>query len=62
MKFISRVDSGYTHGYFVRTYLRGRVLEAKLFSDRKIGGKMKALDAAKDYRDQIRKKWKLPPV
>ena len=59
-RFISRIDSGSTHGYFVRTYKKGKVLEPKLFSDRKIGGKRKALEAAKAYRDKVRRKYKLP--
>lgn len=35
---------------------RGGRLTTKLFSDRKLGGKKKALDAAKKYRDDLTKK------
>ena len=61
MKFISRIDSRSTHGYFVRTYKKGAVI-SKLFSDKKIGSKGKALAAAKAYRTKIRRKFKLPPL
>ena len=60
MKFISRIDSARTHAYFVRTY-KDAVVVAKLFSDKKHGGKGKALAAAKAYRTEVRKKYKLPP-
>tara|TARA_B110001469_G_C9637039_1_gene319542 strand:- start:2203 stop:2700 length:498 start_codon:yes stop_codon:yes gene_type:complete len=49
---ISRIDSGSTHGYFVRGYRNGKTY-SKLFSDRKTGGKGKALVAAKEYRDDL---------
>jgi hypothetical protein len=49
---ISRIDSGYTHGWFVRAYKEGRTY-SKLFSDSKIGGKNKALKAAKEHRDKL---------
>jgi len=62
MKYISRIDSGSTHGYFVRTYKNGKVLAPKLFSDLKMGGKRKALRAAKDYREKMRRKYRLPAV
>lgn len=62
MKFISRIDSGSTHGWFVRTYKGGKVLEPKLFSDLKNGGKRKAQEAAKAYRTRIRRKYRLDPV
>lgn len=52
MKGISRIDSGSTHGWFVRGY-RNRVTSSKLFSDRKCGGKNKARAAAKEYRDGL---------
>lgn len=52
MKGISRIDSGATHGWFVRGYVGGRV-PSKLFSDKKIGGKGKALKLAKEYRDKL---------
>ncbi|MFW5883065.1 MAG: AP2 domain-containing protein [Verrucomicrobiota bacterium] len=51
-KGISRIDSGSTHGWFVRGYRNGKTY-SKLFSDRKCGGKRKALDMAREYRDQL---------
>ena len=51
-KGISRIDSGSTHGYFVRAYRNGKTY-AKLFSDRKSGGKGKAQRLAKAYRDEL---------
>lgn len=51
-KGISRIDSGSTHGWFVRGYKNGKTY-SKLFSDRKCGGKRKALQAATDYRDEL---------
>lgn len=48
-KGISRIDSGSTHGWFVRGYKNGRTY-SKLFSDKKWGTKAKALVAAKEYR------------
>jgi len=51
-KGISRIDSGSTHGWFVRGYRNGKTY-SKLFSDRKCGGKTKALNLAKEYRDQL---------
>jgi len=62
MKYISRIDSGSTHGFFVRTYKSGKVLARKLFSDLKMGGKLKALNAAKEYRAKVRRKYRLPSV
>lgn len=51
-KGISRIDSGSTHGWFVRGYRNGRTF-SKLFSDRKCGNKKKALQLAQDYRDEL---------
>lgn len=51
-KGISRIDSGSTHGWFVRGYRNGKTY-TKLFSDRKCGGKGKAQKLAKEYRDQL---------
>ncbi len=62
MKFISRIDSGSTHGYYVRTYKGAGVVDSKLFSDLKIGGKRKALKAAQEHRDKMRRKYRLRPV
>ena len=51
-KGISRIDSGSTHGWFVRGYRNGKTY-SKLFSDRKCGGKGKAQRMAREYRDQL---------
>ena len=51
-KGISRIDSGSTRGFFVRAYRNGKTY-AKLFSDRKSGGKGKAQRLAKAYRDEL---------
>lgn len=58
MKYISRIDSGYTHSYYVRAgYFKGS--NNKNFSDGIYGSKRKALAAAKIWRDQQVKKFKL---
>lgn len=51
-KGISRIDSGSTHGWFVRGYKNGKTY-SKLFSDLKCGGKEQALDNARDYRNKL---------
>ncbi|MFP4166534.1 MAG: AP2 domain-containing protein [Opitutales bacterium] len=51
-KGISRIDSGSTHGWFVRGYRNGKTY-SKLFSDRKCGGKNKALSLARDYQEEL---------
>lgn len=51
-KGISRIDSGSTHGWFVRGYRNGKTY-SKLFSDRKCGGKGKSQKLAKAYRDEL---------
>ncbi len=51
-KGISRIDSGTTHGWFVRGY-KNRKTYPKLFSDLKCGGKRKAQQAARDFRDKL---------
>jgi len=51
-KGISRIDSGSTHGWFVRGYKNGKTY-SKLFSDKRWGGKNKALEAARNYRDEL---------
>lgn len=53
-KGISRIDSGSTHGWFVRGYRNGKVY-SQLFSDRKCGGKGKAQKLAREYRDELYK-------
>ncbi len=60
-KGISRIDSGSTHGWFVRGYRNGQTY-SKLFSDLKCGGKRKALALAREYRDQLLDELaKIPP-
>ena len=54
-KGISRIDSGTTKGWFVRGYRNGKTY-AQLFSDRKLGGKAKALEHARKYRDMLHQK------
>jgi len=54
-KGISRIDSGTTKGWFVRGYRNGKTY-AQLFSDRKLGGKDKALERARKYRDKLHQK------
>ncbi len=49
---ISRIDSGSTHGWFVRGYRNGKTY-SKLYSDRKCGGKTKAHNLAKQYREEL---------
>ena len=51
-KGISRIDSGSTHGWFVRGYKNGKTY-SKLFSDLKCGGKKKAQDMAIAHRDEL---------
>jgi len=52
IKNIKRIDSTKTHGWQVHVR-RGGELRTKLFSDRVWKGKRKALQAAKDYRDNL---------
>ena len=52
MKGIARIDSGSTHGWFVRGYRNGKTF-SKLFSDRKNGGKDQAFELAQAHRDQL---------
>ncbi len=51
-KGISRLDSGSNHGWFVRGFKNGKTY-SKLFSDLKCGGKRKAQQAARDFRDEL---------
>ena len=50
-KNITRIDAS-TRGYEVRVMRRGK-LYCKLFSDNLLGGKRKALIAAREYRDEL---------
>lgn len=50
---ISRIDSGATHGWFVRAYRNGKTY-SKFYSDLKNKGKNKALNLALAYRDELK--------
>ena len=49
IKGISRIDSGNTHGWFVRVYEHGKV-RSKFFADKKNGGREIALEEAKNFK------------
>ena len=51
-KGIIRIDSDSTHGWQVRVYRHGRTY-SRLFSDRKVGGKEEAYQAAVAYRAEL---------
>lgn len=51
-KGISRIDSGSTHGWFVRGYRNGKTF-SRLFSDLKCGGREEALQQARDFRNSL---------
>jgi hypothetical protein len=52
MKGISRIDSGSTHGWFVRAYKNGKTY-SKLFSDGKWNSTDEALAAARKHREGL---------
>ena len=52
---ISRIDSGSTHGWFVRGYRNGKTY-SRLFSDLKCGSCEAALEAARAFRDSLHEK------
>lgn len=54
-KGISRIDSGSTHGWFVRGYRNGKTY-SRLFSDLKCGGREEALEAARQFRESLYRK------
>jgi hypothetical protein len=54
-KGVSRIDSGSTHGWFVRGYKNGKTY-SRLFSDQKCGGKSEALKEAREFRDRLYEK------
>lgn len=56
---ITRMDYEYTHGWTVR-YRVKKITYSKLFSDRKLGGKLKALQAAKEYLELMLEKYPKP--
>ena len=51
-KGISRIDSGSTHGWFVRGYKNGKTY-SKLFSDTNYGSKQKSQQIAREHRDEL---------
>lgn len=54
-KGISRIDSGSTHGWFVRGYRNGRTF-SRLFSDMKSGGREESYKLAVEFRDILYEK------
>lgn len=62
LTYITRMDHGNTHGWWVRVYKDSKPVESKLFSDGVYGGKEKAKKSAQDHRDKIVKKHKIIPV
>ncbi len=61
MKGISRIDSGSTHGWFVRAYKNGKTY-SKLFSDGKWKGSEAALGAARQHRESLQDRLAKIPV
>ncbi len=51
-KGVIRIDSDSTHGWQVRVYRHGKTY-SRLFSDRKLGGREKAFEAATQYRKEL---------
>jgi len=62
LTYITRMDHGNTHGWWVRVYKDSKPIESRLFSDGVFGGKEKAKINAKAHRDRIVKKHKIVPV
>ncbi len=62
LTYITRMDHGNTHGWWVRVYKDSKPVESKLFSDGVHGGKLKAKKMAQDHRDLVVKKNKIVPV
>ena len=60
-KGITRIDSGSTHGWQVKANKNGKSY-SKLFSDLKCGGKGKAQQAARDFRDKLYEKLAQTPT
>jgi len=52
---ITRMDHEKVRGYWVRVVKDGKLYQ-KLFSDGQYGGKRRAMEAARDYRDEIRQR------
>lgn len=62
LTYITRMDHGNTHGWWVRVYKDSKPVESKLFSDGVYGGKEKAKKSAQEHRDRVVKKHKIIPV
>ncbi len=58
---ISRIDSGSTHGWFVRGYRNGKTW-SRLFSDLKCGGRESAHKEARTFRDELQRKLEQIPA
>lgn len=56
-RYLARMDYGRTHGWWIRLQYAN---QQKMFSDRKWGGKRKALLAAIRYRNEMRKQFPVP--
>ncbi len=54
-KGITRIDSGTVHRWDVKGYKNGKIY-SKCFSDLKCGGKIKAQQAARQFRDELYEK------
>lgn len=62
LTYITRMDHGNTHGWWVRVYKDSKPVESKLFSDGVHGSKEKAKRLAQEHRDKIVQKHKVVPV
>ena len=62
LTYITRMDHGNTHGWWVRVYKDSKPVESKLFSDGVHGSKAKAKVMAQEHRDKVVKKNKIVPV
>lgn len=62
LTYITRMDHGNTHGWWVRVYKNSKPIESRLFSDGVCGGKEKAKKAAQQHRDKVVQKHKIVPV
>lgn len=62
LTYITRMDHGNTHGWWVRVYKDSKPVESKLFSDGVHGSKAKAKLEAQAHRDKVVKKNKIVPV
>lgn len=62
LTYITRMDHGNTHGWWVRVYKDSKPVESKLFSDGVHGGKLKAKKKAQAHRDAVVRKHRIVPV